>query len=173
MAIHSQRQRICAPCKELANRAFKKQSLHSKITLLDYISFVRKQTSKFISTTKTTHEKKLTGLGAKNSFTSCNPGRVIHNLSHRTLTQKEYFLLSFGLEFGLTISKPNFYKHFLAHEKIANHLKDEKNSTDSDLSTVINSIKQHAESSLKSCQNNKNSLSVFTKSDINVLKNLS
>ena len=75
---------------------------------------------------------------------------MTHNIYNLTLTQRETFLLSFGLEFNLPVYKLNFYKHYLAHERLASYLKEEVISPLADLTSVLNVVKQHAETSFES-----------------------
>ena len=151
-----------------------KTNLYNSTSFIDYLAllhFIKRQTNKSNEQTKIIHNRKLNALGAKSSIQPCNSASLIHNLSSYTLSQRELFLLRFGLEFGLPVTNPNYFKHFLAYEKITSKLRSENPTTD--FSVVKNIIQQHAVSSFSQAKKlQHNPFSLFTKSDINILKKL-
>lgn len=60
------------------------------------------------------HEKKLFNLGACNGLKSCDPSKVIFNYSSKALSEREKYLLSFGLDFCLPVFKPNYFRYFFS-----------------------------------------------------------
>ena len=79
--------------------------------------FIRRNVGKFRSKVQQTHERKLKQLGAKLVLSSCEPSKVTFNFSNYVLSDREHFLLSFGLQISLPILKLSFYKYFLSMEK--------------------------------------------------------
>jgi hypothetical protein len=88
-----------------------KQSLKELVSPLDAAClayFVERNNRKYSNTITAVHQKKLEAIGGKLKLTSCNPDKVIYNFSDRPLTNREKFLLSFGLDFNLPVYKCSF-----------------------------------------------------------------
>jgi hypothetical protein len=84
----------------------------------------RRLTEAFRKTTRQTHQKKLDNLGIHNGIHPCNPDKVVFNYSSYSLEPRTKFLLAFGLDFCLPVFKLDFYKFFLAFERLALSIKN-------------------------------------------------
>ena len=92
-----------------------KSSFKEQVSWLDgHLIFANmcKDNKRSLDSFKAIHRKKLQNL---NINAKLNVGdSVITNVSDRSLSDKEKFILSFGLEFRLPIHKLNFISHFLS-----------------------------------------------------------
>ena len=103
------------------NVSVSKQELKHHVSVIVFHAlnlFISKNILKFESRTNSTHDRKLQELGGRLQLTSGNPDNVIFNFFKRLLTTREKFILSFGLDFGLSVYKPSFYKYFLSLKKL-------------------------------------------------------
>jgi hypothetical protein len=101
------------------------KALLTTLTIIDSI-YVRKKLNEVIKSycekVITVHNKKFQNLGV--SLPTFNfENNVIFNVSSYSLSNREKFLLSLGLDFGLPSFKPNFVKFFLPFEKLAYSIK--------------------------------------------------
>jgi hypothetical protein len=150
-------------------------SLKDHVSFLDSLClqhFVHLNNNKMSKSVKITHEKKLSHLGASLKFNSCSPDKVIFNLSDYILSDREKFLLSFGLDFALPIFKPNFYRHHLSFERLALFLKNESVRAGNNFKTVCETIKRISHSLYYGFNKSKVFSPIFKLSDINILKTL-
>ena len=99
---------------------------------------------KYKGSIKRVHDKKLQNLGASAKLSSCDPSKVIFNYSDRTLSNRENFLLSFGLDFNLPIHKLSYQRFFIAFEKMIYQLKHCKLAQGANFKTLIEQIKHKA-----------------------------
>jgi hypothetical protein len=98
-----------------------KQILRELFSSLDFsclCCFLQRNNEKFRSMVRAVHERKLNTLGAQLQLSSCRPDKVIFNYSDTSLTQREQFLLAFGLDFNLPVYKLSFYRYFLNFENL-------------------------------------------------------
>ena len=149
--------------------------LRNMVTFLDYMLYLRNiklTTNKTIDKINITHNKKLNALDINPDFHSIDPDKVIHNFSDRTLTNREKFLLSFGLEFCLPIHKPKFNNHYLQYETLAERLKTHL-TFNTNFDKVTETIKQSADLNLKNSKPLPIFNNFFNKQDLQLLKNLS
>lgn len=146
------------------------QAVFSIIVCAAVRRYVKKITDEFISISKETHFKKLSNLGLKgNSLQPCDPNKVIYNFSAITLSNRLKTLLAFGLDFGLPIFKLNFFKYFLKFENLTNRIKTKFNDHEN-LNEVIDNIQATAFKYFYGFKSFKVFSSIFTKSDISLLK---
>ena len=89
----------------------------SWIDFLCLSSYVSREVGKLRTKTSAIHNRQLENLGAQATLTSVDPSRVVMNLSDRVLSDREEFLLPFGLQFSLPVHKLSFYKYFLSIER--------------------------------------------------------
>ena len=151
------------------------QDLRSQTSFLDFIALrhlIRKNNASWIKHTQDKHETKLKAIGGTSRIHHCDPDKVIFNLSDRVLTVREKFLLSFGLDFGLPIYRPNFYSHFLPFESLAKRLKDIPCYNNVPFSAVTSIIKDTALSIYNHTKKKLNHASIFNTEDYKILKNL-
>ena len=81
-------------------------------------------TETFRMTTSQTHRKKLANLGIHNEIQPCDPDKVVFNYSSYNIEPRTKFLLAFGLDFCLPVFKLDYFKFFLAFERLAMNLKN-------------------------------------------------
>jgi len=99
----------------------------SRLSFIDVVKFkqiLSRITGDFLRVTKDRHSKKLQYLDIETPK-SIDPDKVIFNFSNYTLSTREKFLLTLGLNFAVPYNKPNFYKYFLCFEKLFIFLKNE------------------------------------------------
>ena len=89
------------------------------------LSYVDRQVKILEGKIQTTHNSKLSRLGANPDVSSLNPDRVVLNYSSYGIPKKLKILLSFGLDFGLPINKLNPLHFFFSGERILAALKNE------------------------------------------------
>jgi len=134
--------------------------------------FIRRRIDKYIDNVKTTHERKLAAVGAKSNLTSVDPSKVIFNYSDKSLTDRERFLLSFGLDFNLPIFKLSFYKFFLPFELFINRLKRIPMLQGCTFNSLRDQIKHKASEMFYGFKSSKVFSPIFKKSDIKLLRDL-
>ena len=150
--------------------------LRSLTSFLDYhylISFITKIIHKTIVNVKRNHEKKLLNLGVNNSLKSLEPSKVIFNYSSRLLTPKEESLLAFGLNFKLPNFKIDYFKYFLAFENLYQLLKKHDAYHEDQHPPLSSTLQSIAFRSFYNFKPYKVFSPIFSKSDINILRNLS
>ena len=150
-----------------------KEKLRQQISFIDYHSclfFLSKRVNTYRLAVQETHNKKLKRLGATPCINSCDPSKVIFNLSHRNLSERQKFLLSFGLEFGLP-SFINHIKHYTPFEFLASRLKSEPLAPDHSFSEVCDALKRTAKTLLSKARRFSRSF-LFKKRDYALLKEL-
>jgi len=151
-------------------------NLKSRISILDAIClkyFISRNNQKYIEQIQAIHNRKLTNIGASSQLKSCDPDTVITNLSTYTLSHREKFLLSFGLEFSIPLYKAKFIDHFLPFEQLISSLKSLQIKPDTDFSTAIETVKQHAQSSFSKFKKHQQFSPFLKKDDLAILKKLS
>ena len=149
---------------------FKDHVIHVDYQVLSH--FISEKMDKFRLNTQLIHERKLNSLGARLHLTSCHPEQVLFNLSSRLLSQREQFLLSFGLDFNLPLFKLSFFKYFLSVEKLLATLKDCSLRTDFNFDRIIQSIKSVCFTTFYKFKSNNVFSPIFTKADFILLKSL-
>jgi hypothetical protein len=151
-------------------------NLKSKISRLDALClkyFISRNNQKYVEQIQSIHNRKLTNIGASSHLKSCDPDTVITNLSSYTLSHREKFLLSFGLEFSIPLYKAKFINHFLPFEQLICNLKNLQIQPDTDFSNAIDTVKQCAQSSFSKLKKHQQFSPIFKKDDLDILKNLS
>ena len=102
------------------------EDFYCNLSFLDKIfvqSLLRKNVCKYAEQVASVHERKLLKLGIrKPKF--IQPKDVIFNLSSYILSQREQFLLSLGLDFGLPNFRLSVPKYFLEFEKFFSAVKN-------------------------------------------------
>ena len=84
---------------------------------------LKKDLYKFKEKINNIHKRKLQNVGINNNLNPCNPNHVIRNLSQKTIPQRIFFLLAFGLDFSLPpFGKIHFERFMLSFEKLAHSL---------------------------------------------------
>ena len=147
------------------------QSLKNSLSLLDII-FIQSKLATYINTysnrISATHNKKLSTFGiSQPDFNFMD--QVLFNYSSYTLSKKEKFLLSLGLDFCLPTSKPKYVNYFTAFEKLAHSLSYFGNSSTFNL--FRKDCSHIAHKTFTSYWKN-NWYPFFKKEDVNILKNL-
>ena len=122
---------------------------------------------------KKTHEKKLENLGVNNSLNPLDPGKVIFNYSNRLLTPKEEGLLAFGLNFKLPHFKIDYFKYFLAFENLYQVLRKQSTYQEDQQPSLSSTLQSIAFKAFYNFKPYKVFSPIFSKSDINILRNLS
>ena len=127
-------------------------SLQSILSTIDYIYLLhinKTNITRFKNTISSSHKHKLNSLGLPAEFKPIDSDKIIHNFSNRTLSPRENFLLSFGLEFCLPIHKPKFHTHFAAYESLASRLRPHP-PYNTDFDTICDKIKHISHQNFKS-----------------------
>ena len=148
-------------------------SLRQQVSFVDFHSclfFLSKRVTNFRKNVQITHNKKLNNLGVTPCINECDPSKVIFNLSHRTLSERQKFLLSFGLEFGIP-SPLRFVKHYTPFEFFASRLKSESIAPGHSFSEVCDSLKHTAKTLFLKAKRFSRSF-LFRKHDYILLKEL-
>ena len=146
--------------------------LKATASYLDFIYFqclINKYLNHYSAKTKVTHDRKLSNLGInKPQFNSSE--KVIFNYSDLTLSAKQKFLLSLGLNFGLPCYKPKFENFFLPFEKLFRLVKDLPSiETTRSARNIIQDISHRFFVKLKKSSS---WLPFFNKHDLGILKSL-
>ena len=97
-----------------------KNELREVVSWIDFLclcNYVCREVGKLRTKTSAIQSRKLENLGARATLASVDPSRVVMNLSDRVLSDREEFLLSFGLQFSFPVHKLSFYKYFLSIER--------------------------------------------------------
>ena len=160
--------------KKIVQLEREKESLIASFGLFSFLdrlrirNYVRSKNEAFIARTKSTHEKKLSNLGINIELAPCNPDDVIHNYSSFTLPDRLRFLLAFGLDFCLPVTKLDYFKYFSAFETLSvklKHLDDSVNFT--------SGLKDIAYKYFHGFKSSKVFSAIFSLKDINLLKQFS
>ena len=170
--INSKKKSIQKLKRDLQNLGDK---LYESVSIVDFYylkSLILKNTSNAVVNIKRVHEKKLNNLGISNSIKSLDPEKVIFNLSNRILSTKEESLLAFGLNFKLPHFKVNYYKYFLSLEKLYSVLSKENQFNVQNQPTLKSCLHDVAQKLFYNFKPYKVFSPVFTKNDINILRNL-
>ena len=148
-------------------------ALRDSVSFIDFhvlINTVNGNVTKYCNTIREVHKRKLLNLGGRYDLTSCDPSKVVFNLSTYVLSEREKFLLSFGLDFCLPITKLKFPKYFLSFESLVNRLKLHNILPGKDFAFMVRSVQSIA---YKFFYNFKPILCpIFSKDDIILLRNL-
>ena len=150
-----------------------RDSLRQQLSLLDFAivnNHIHSELQIFEQTTKATHSSKLLKLGIVNNIEPCNPDDVIYNFSSVTLSSRLKILLSFGLEICLPVYKLDFYKYFVAFEKLALTIKTCAGEKYPDLMEQIRAVSKKYFYNFKSY---KVFSAIFNKQDLSILKDFS
>lgn len=137
--------------------------------LFAIIGNVNKSIDEFKAVTEETHKNKLHKLGIQNEIAPCNPDNVIFNFSSHALANRTKFLLAFGLDFCLPIYKLDFYKYFLAFEKLVYVLTNDNCANFREFKELIKTLSYKYFYNFKSY---KIFSCVFKKGDISLLRTL-
>ena len=132
--------------------------------------FVSRSVDKLVTRVSNIHEQKLFKLGCKYNLSSFDPNKVIFNHSDKVLSEREKYLLSFGLEFCLPIFKPSFYRHFLSFESLVNRIKHCKILSGKNFDILKQGIQSIAYKYYYGFKSHKVFSPIFTKADIRTLK---
>ena len=168
------KQRNIKRLKELKTKL--SDDLRSLTSFLDYyylISFITKIIHKTIAIIKKTQERKLSNLGVNNSLKPLDPNKVIFNYSSRLLTPKEESLLAFGLNFKLPHFKIDYFKYFLAFENLYQVLRKQDAYREDQQPPLNSTLQSIAFKAFYNFKPYKVFSPIFSKSDINILRNLS
>ena len=160
-------------CEQTTNLS---ANLKSATSFLDFYYlkfFVRKNTNVTINKVKTIHNNKLNRLGINNDLRPLDPNKVIFNHSNRILTEKEKFMLSFGLNFKLPIFKINYYKYFYAFENLYHTLSTLPIFNSENTPPLKTSLQNIACKFFFNFKPYKVFSPIIKKTDINILKELS
>ena len=152
-----------------------KENLKTLVSRLDLIClnrFIKNKIDVYRNNVRRIHERKLIKIGGKHSLSSCDPDKVVFNLSSVTLSFREKFLLSFGLDFCLPIYKPSFYKYFLDFESLVARLKQLKISGNYVFEDVVQSIKKVASHHFNEFKAYKVFSPIISRADISLLRSL-
>ena len=152
-----------------------KNELRSMLSVLDFHWFSLKVESgidKYASEVKRIHEKKLTVLGAHLKLASVDPNKCIFNYSSYQLSEREKYLLSFGLDFALPVIKPNYFKYFIGVERLVKILEQYQHHQIYTRNMFIGQLKQVAFHHYHARKNFNNPSPIFSKDDIQILKRL-
>ena len=118
------------------------------------------------------HAHKLYNLGAFYKPPTVNPDDVITNLSRRTFTRREKWLLSLGLEHCF-LPKPSNFTLSLCMESMVNRLQNYPLAGNTNFSDLITDIKTLINNSLKLYgTSNKETLTLFKEEDLKILERL-
>ena len=169
----SSKKSTLAEYNELLSSA--KADLRTSLSFLDFhaaIYFLNRRHEKKFKSIAQRPDRKLESLGASRSVQSLDPDNVIFNLSNYVLSNREKFLLSFGLNFGLPVTKPNFYKHFLPFENLILRLKNIPLIPSASFNTTIRLVKQAAYDAYNKA-NKSPTFNIFKPHDRKILQNLS
>ena len=150
-----------------------KNSLKEKLSFIDFNVlnvFIDNVTTKFCNSISEIHKRKLINLGGHYNLTSCKPDDVVFNLSDYCLSEKEKFLLSFGLNFCLPIMKLKFSTYFLSFESLVYRLKQQSIHYGKDVTSVIRELKCTAYKYFNKFKQGE--CPIFKKDDVQVLINL-
>ena len=170
--IRTKEKEISENKKNLVSSSDKLKCVVSRLDFICLKRFVQKQCEVLRNNISKTHERKLHNLGANYHLKSCTPEQVIFNYSDTTLTQREKFLLSFGLDFCLPIFKPSFYRYFLHFENIINRLKSYKLAENYYFNSVIECVRNIAHKHYYGFKSRKVNSPIFKKDDFKLLKDL-
>lgn len=149
--------------------------LRRSVSRLDFSCLrchIQRNIAKLRSETNSTHERKMNALGGRSRLQSCDPSSVIFNYSTRILSSREQFLLSFGLDFGLPVYRPSFYKFFLPFETFLSNLSRKKIMTGYNFHILCDQIKRKTKQMFYGFKANKVFSPIFDKADINLMRKL-
>ena len=107
---------------ELADLEVSLKSIFSFFHHALVVRFFRNKVNKEISRVKTNHDRKLADLGIYNDLSPVNPEKTVLNFSSISLSPRLRTILAFGLDFGLPVTKLNFYQYFLKFEELYHNL---------------------------------------------------
>ena len=150
-----------------------KSRLKQSVSFVDFYvlqNAVNVSVTKYSISILEVHKRKISNLGGRYDLTSCDPSKVVFNLSRYELSEREKFLLSFGLNFCLPITKLKFNRYFLSFESLVNRLKQQIILPGKDFAFMVKQIQSTAYKfffNFKSVE-----CPIFTRDDINILKNL-
>ena len=148
------------------------KSLVSRLDYLCLLKFIERKTTQLKVKVSAVHDRKLHNIGGRLSLNSCDPDKVIFNYSSTTLSNREKFLLSFGLDFCLPVFKPSFYKYFLDFENLINRLKRLKLSQGFNFDMVVKCVQDVACKTFYGFKRSKVFSPIFSRADINILRSL-
>ena len=105
-----------------------KSALKETLSFIDFhvlFNAVNGTVTKYCDSIRQVHKRKILNLGGRYELHSCDPSKVVFNHSRYVLSEREKFLLSFGLNFCLPVTKLKFTKYFLPFESLVNRLKQQ------------------------------------------------
>ena len=152
-----------------------KEELRGKVSLLDLsclCHFVLRNDSNYKNKIRLTHDRKLNNLGGNLDLKSALPDSVIFNYSRRILSDREKFLLSFGLDFNIPVFKIPYFKYFLPFEKLIDSLKKYDIAAGSNFTTLKKQIKHISLKTFYSFKSCKVFSPIFNSNDMQIMKEL-
>ena len=146
-------------------------SLYPNLSCLDRLfikSVIKENVSKYETSVRSIHDRKLLKLGIQQPKFMC-PKDVIFNYSSYMLSKREEFLLSLGIDFCLPNFKPSYTKFFLAFESFFNTVRYLPSHIN--LESARQVIQSIAHKTYASCKTSW--FPFFKKEDFQILKQLS
>ena len=147
------------------------ESTFSHIDSIYLNNLIRKNLTYMKNKFEAKQKKKLLSLGISENLSPLNPNQVLHNFSDRKLSEREKFILSFGLDCSLPVYKLNFYNYFCDFERLVQQLKSVCINMDS-----WSAGKEVLRTIAFKYYNNFNPYKIFhpllNKKDINIMRNL-
>ena len=134
--------------------------------------FFRNKTNLNIAKAKTIQNRKLADMGILNDLNPVNPDKTVLNFSKFSLSSRLKTLLAFGLDFGLPISKLNFFHYFLKFEELYNSLSRDSVIANDQCLEFKNRLQSIANKYFYNFSAFKIFSAIVTKSDISILKSL-
>lgn len=159
---------------ELKNDCQKQRNLlYRSLSLFKYFwlsRHVRSTISTFIKSQEKTHERKLQRIGIHTDCQPCDPSKVIFNLSSKPVPNRIKFLLAFGLDFKLPVWKLHFYDYFLSFEKLIHSISRLHLPERFQFQDVTTKLRNVCHKYYHGFKSSKVFSSIFTKDDVNLLK---
>ena len=143
-------------------------SMTDNMYLKNFISRINHNTAEDV---ENKHRMKLAELGISNKLIPIED--TIFNYSSISLSKREKFLLSLGLDFKLPNYNLDFINYFASFEKLANILKFHDYLTKRDFNDIINNLKFTAHKYFYAFKPKKIFNPLINQADLKILKNLS
>ena len=140
-----------------------------KLSFVDCFVFkhlFNKSINEYVLMVQRTHERKLDKLGI--SIPKFNDNKTVFNFSSYSLSKREEFLLSLGLDFGLPCYKPNYTNFYSSLEMLFSRLKNL--NLNIDVTNLRNQLQVLAQTTYNSLTTHWTPF--FSKKDLGILKKL-
>ena len=147
-------------------------SVKRSLSLVDFLVFkylLSKNIDEYRTVVQRTHERKLNKLGINIPNFKNNNNKTVFNLSNYELSNREEFLLSLGLDFGLPCFKPSYNHFYGSLESLFSRLLNLKLNTD------IPALRSHIQALAQKTYNNLSTswTPYFSRNDLDIIKKLS